>query len=82
MFSFKRFQPAKPYLLFPANPFQTYMPAWEAPQGGLYEAMAQLEAALRRVAPEAALVDSSSSPVAEYRRWQVADRLFDHDDVE
>lgn len=60
----------------------TYMPAWEAPQGNLGEAMAQLEAALRRVAPEAALVDSSSSPAAEYRRWQVPDRLFDHDDVE
>ena len=66
----------------PAKPLQTYMPAWEAPQGNLGEAMAQLEAALRRVAPEAALVDSSSSPAAEYRRWQVPDRLFDHDDVE
>ncbi len=69
-------------LRLPFGPLQTYMPAWEAPQGSLGEAMAQLEAALRRVAPEAALIDSSSSPSAEYRRWQVSDRLFDHDDVE
>ncbi|PSC69720.1 Thylakoid lumenal kDa [Micractinium conductrix] len=44
--------------------------------------MAELEAALREVAPEARLVDSSSSPAAEYRRWAVADPLFDHDDIE
>lgn len=65
-----------------ANRNATYMPAWEAPQGPLAESMAQLEAALLEEAPEAVLVESSSSERSEYRRWAVKDQLFDRDDIE
>jgi hypothetical protein len=44
--------------------------------------MSDFEAALEAVAPGARLVASSSSEGREYRRWQVADKLFDHDDIE
>lgn len=79
-----------PYLLRPRlaplpgllHPRQTYMPAWEAPQGKPADAMQQFEAALRSVAPEARVVEAASSPVSEYRRFVVNDKLFDHDDIE
>lgn len=60
----------------------TYMPAWEAPQGSLAEAMDAFAAALREVAPEAVVVESSSSPTAEFRRFAVRDQLFERDDIE
>ena len=65
----------------PAAP-QTYMPAWEAPQGSPADAMREFEAALRQVAPEARLVEAASTPGSEFRRYQVGDPLFDHDDIE
>lgn len=61
---------------------QTYMPAWEAPQGSPADAMREFEAALRQVAPEARVVEAASGPASEFRRFQVSDPLFDHDDIE
>lgn len=58
------------------------MPAWEAPQGSPADAMAQFEAALAAAAPSARVVAAVSGPTSEYRRFQVADPLFDHDDIE
>jgi hypothetical protein len=61
---------------------QTYMPAWEAPQGSPADAMAQFEAALAAAAPSARVVAAASAPTSEYRRFQVDDPLFNHDDIE
>lgn len=59
------------------------MQPWEAPQGRPADAMADFEAALLAVEPQAVLVDSASLPTGgEYRRWAVPDKLFDHDNIE
>lgn len=62
---------------------QTYLPPWEAPPGSSpVTAIEDIGLALAQVAPEAQIVDATSTPSSEYRRWAVRDLLFDHDDIE
>ena len=58
------------------------MPAWEAGEATPAAAVGALETALLSLEAGAVCVASSSTPTTEYRRWQLPDALFDHDDLE
>lgn len=73
---------ANPNCLSTTARSDAYLPAWEAPEGPLATVADDFGAALAAVEPGARLVDARSSEGLEYRRWQVPDRLFDHDDIE